>query len=490
MKDQGTTFELTARFARLSAGLQIVLAFGSLISVLASAAPVAYRQDRILVQPKAAVPVSALAAFHARHDGKILRRFERFGGLELVTVPPGQTVPAVISRYQRSGLVEFAEPDYEVHTCSTLPNDPKYLDGTLWGLNTIHASEAWDVRTSASNVLVAVLDTGVRYTHQDLTANMWVNPADGSHGTNVLAGTTDPADDNGHGTLVAGVLGAVGNNGLGVVGVAWQVQIMACKCFNSFQVGTISSCVAGLDYAQANNARLVNASWGFATNSFALSNALWSLRSAGVIVVAAAGNSTNNLDLTPNYPAGYHLDNLVTVAFTTRADALATPSNFGASSVHLAAPGEGIYSTFGATDSFYFSGSGTSFAAPYVTGALALMLETFPSDTYQQIIARLLNATEPLPSLAGKCISGGRLNLANALRGSVQLRALAMTPTGEFQLRVLSGPNRAFVLQASPDLAGWAPILTNSTSAAGTFDLTDSAGAGSPRRFYRATASP
>ncbi|HWW02165.1 MAG TPA: S8 family peptidase [Candidatus Acidoferrum sp.] len=491
MKDRVAQFELPAKKGRLCGGGRSGLPLSFLLFTLAAVASAPYRQDAILVQPKSGVQPEALAAFHSAHASKVLHRFANLGGLQLVAVPLNETVSDAIARYQRSGLVAFAEPDYEVHAASTVPNDPKYLDGTLWGLNAIHAPEGWDVQNSASNTVVAVVDTGVRYTHQDLTANMWVSPLDGSHGTNVLAGTTDPNDINGgHGTMVAGVLGAVGSNAVGVVGVAWHVQIMACKSFDSFGAGTISSAVAGLDYALANNARLVNASWGFATNSFALSNALWSLRTAGIIVVAAAGNSTNDLDLNPNYPAGYHLDNVVTVAYTMRNDTLAIPSNYGLSSVQLAAPGDQIYSTFAATDSFYLAGSGSSFAAPYVTGALALLLEKFPADTYQQIIARLLNATDPLPSLAGKCATGGRLNVANALRESIQLRALATAPDGSLQLRVLGNPNRSFVLQTTSDLAAWTPILTNSTSNSGTFDFTDQVSAGLARRFYRAVALP
>src|SRR5207249_4795409 len=149
-------------------------------------------------------------------------------------------------------------PDFLVQAAATTPNDPKYLDGTLWGLNNIgqnggkldadiDAPEAWDVLTSASNIVVAVLDTGVRYTHEDLAANMWVNPSDGGHGFNALTGTNDPTDGSGHGTSVAGVLGAVGNNGKGVTGVAWRVQIMACKCFNNFGSGNVSDVITCFD---------------------------------------------------------------------------------------------------------------------------------------------------------------------------------------------------------------------------------------------------
>ena len=271
------------------------------------------------------------------------------------------------------------------------PNDPDYTNGTLWGLNTIEAPAAWDVLTSASNILVAVLDTGVRYTHEDLAANMWVNPNDGGHGWNAIAGTNDPSDDSGHGTMVAGVLGAVGNNGKGVVGVAWRVQIMACKCFNSLGVGQVSDSSPAL-ITPGPMARGSSTQAGASTNSLALSNAVYSLRDAGIIVVAACGNTGTNIDVAPTYPASYPLDNVVSVAYTTRGDTLASASNYGATSVHLAAPGEQITSTFGAMDSgtyAYYTECGTSFAAPYVAGACALMLAEYPTESYQQIINRI-----------------------------------------------------------------------------------------------------
>ena len=398
-------------------------------------------------------------------------------------------------------MVEFAEPDFTGNVFAT-PNDPKFLDGTLWGLNNvgqnggtadadIDAPDAWDVLSSASNIVVAVVDTGVRYTHEDLAANMWVNPNGGGHGTNALDGTNDPSDENGtgHGTLVAGILGAVGNNGKGVTGVAWQVQMMACKCFNNFGVGNISSAVACLDYSRANGARIINASWGF-TNSLALSNAFYSVRNAGIIVVAAAGNASTNIDVDPTYPASYDFDNVVSVAYTTRNDTLGTNSNYGATNVDLAAPGEQIYSTWGATDSFYFSNTGSSFAAAYVTGALALMLPKYPTETYQQIIARVLNATDPLPSLAGKCVTGGRLNLRKALSPPLSLTAIPAIGGGPFQLHLSGGPNRTCVVQFSPNLTAWSPIFTNTTSASGTFDFTDEQPANSAPRFFRAVSDP
>ena len=416
-----------------------------------------------------------------------MRTFARIGNLQVIRVPKSETVASLIAAYERSGLVEFAEPDYLGQIAAT-PNDPRYMDHTLWGLDKIAAPAGWDVLTSASNIVVAVLDTGVRYTHEDLAANMWVNPNDGSHGLNVVAGNTDPNDDNVHGTGVAGVLGAVGNNGKGVVGVTWRTQIMACKCFNSSGIGSVSMVVTCLDYARTNGARIINASWGF-TNSLALSNAVYSLRDSNIIVVAACGNSSADIDLNPTYPASYHFDNVVSVASTTSSDTLAPTSNFGAGSVHLAAPGENIYSTFPATDTFYFAQSGTSFAAPHVVGALALMLAKFPAETYQQIIARLLDATVPLPALAGKCVTGGRLNLRNALNPPIKLTAFPATNGAPFQLRLSSGANRICVIQSTTNLTSWIPVFTNTTSASGMFDFFDAASTNSAQRFYRATST-
>jgi subtilisin family serine protease len=466
----------------------VFLSLTSLPMVFAETNSIAeYRTDQILIQPKAGINRTKLTAFHAAHGGKMKRTFNRMGGMQVITLPAGETVPGFLARYRQSGLVEFAEPDYLGHIYSTIPNDPKYLDGTLWGLNAIDAPEGWDVLTSASNIVVVVIDTGVRYTHEDLAANMWINPNDGSHGLNVLTGTSDPSDDSGHGTGVAGVLGAVGNNGKGVTGVAWQVQIMACKCFNNLGVGSVSAVVTGLEYAQTNGARIINASWGF-PDSLALSNAIYSLRDSNIIVVAACGNSATDIDLSPIYPASYHFDNIVTVAYTTRTDTLASASNYGATSVHLAAPGDQIFSTFGALDNFYLAQSGTSFAAPYVSGALALMLAKYPTESYQQIIQRLLNATDPLPSLAGKCVTGGRLNLKKALNPSIWLSSVMVADTGMFQLHLSTGANRQCAIQTSPDLINWTPIYTNTTSTNGTFDFTNTIA--SPQQFFRATTTP
>jgi len=463
-----------------------------------------FRADRILVRPKADTNLAALANFHAAQKAQVTRTFEGIDNLQIVRLPKGETVPGFIRRYEQSGLVEYAEPDYIVHVAATTPNDPYYTNGTLWGLNNtgqnggtvdadIDAPEGWDVLTSASNIVVAVLDTGVRYTHEDLAENMWVNPNDGGHGLNVVTNGNDsnnPEDDHGHGTMVAGILGAVGNNGKGVVGVAWRVQIMACKFVDNFGYGSTSDAITCLEYARTNGAKIINASWGDYDYSLSLSNAIYSARNAGIIFVAAAGNDLRNTDIIPFYPASYDLDNIVSVAATTRTDDLVSYSNFGVTNVDLAAPGTNIYSTDFLSDSAYSTDEGTSMAAPHVTGTLALMLAKYATETHQQIINRLLSATDPLPALSGKCVTGGRLNFQKAIGPPIRLTAIPPVNNGPFQLHLSGDPNRTYIIQVATNLTYWSPVFTNITGTNGTFDFTDNQSTNSTQRFYRALSAP
>ncbi len=468
-----------------------------------------YRADRIIIQPKSAAGSAALARFHAQRGSRVWGTFAGAGQLQVLEVPVGETVESLVVQYQQSGLVEFAEPDYLVYASATLPNDPKFSDGTLWGLNNtgqnggttnadIDAPEGWDVLTSASNIVVAVLDSGINYNHEDLAANMWVSPVDGSHGWNAVATNNLPLDDGGHGSLVAGVLGAVGNNGKGVVGVAWQVQMMACKCLTAAGSGSDSDLIACIDYARTNGARIINASLDSPSFSLALSNAIIVARDAGIIWVASAGNGTSagrNVDNSPSYPACYQIDNIVAVAYTTRNDTLGFLSNYGATNVDLAAPGDEVYSTLsGASNSYYppsnfIKIAGTSFSAPCVAGACALLMAQYPADKYRDTIARLLNATDPLPSLAGKCRTGGRLNLRKALR-TIRVAALPAGTNASFQLQVAGGLGRTCTVETTTNLVSWMPVFTNTTSTNGTFDFADDSSTNTPARFFRATAAP
>ena len=345
-----------------------------------------------------------------------------------------QAVPAALDALdERSSMVQVAEPDF-VRQALLVPNDPQYVNGTLWGLNQISdadidAPEGWDVRTSAGSLIVAVVDTGVRYTHQDLAANMWRNPGevagngvdddgngfvDDVYGCNAYGRNGNPMDDNGHGSHCSGTIGGVGNNGVGVTGVAWGVKLMACKFLSSTGSGTDSDAITCIDYARLKGAKVLSCSWGGGGYGASMSAAIDRARAAGVILVAAAGNESSNNDAVASYPANYPQDNIVSVAATTRTDGLASFSNYGSTTVDLAAPGDGIYSTVSSSDSAYASYSGTSMATPHVSGVVALLAAQYPADTYVSLIQRLMNGTDAVSALAGK-MRAGRLNLAKAL---------------------------------------------------------------------------
>ena len=461
-----------------------------------SAAPaLRYRTDRILVQTRLAM--SAGWAQFQRAEGLRLRRdFPLLGGIQVLEVPVGVEVTRLVERLRASGLVEAVDLDHIVHVAAT-PDDPALLGGLQWGLYNngtsggvlgadIHALEAWDTRNSASNIIVAVVDSGACYTHQDLAANMWVNPGeipgnnldddhngvkDDIHGINAVGtGPTsgDPWDDYGHGTAVAGVIGGVGNNGVGVSGVAWQVRIMALKFFNAAGDGSYSDAVECLNYARANGARIINTSFVDTVYNSVLYNAMLACRNAGIIIVAAAGNDTINIDVTRYYPASFNLDNIVSVAASTRTDTLASFSNYGATNVDLVAPGKDIYLVATNSDSSYRWDSGTSFAAPQVAGALALALAQFPTNTYRQIIDRLLVAADRLPALTGKCVTGGRLNLAKLVAPwPPTLERLAGGATNTIRLRLRGEPWIGYALESSTSLTNWASVITNVTGADG-----------------------
>lgn len=394
-----------------------------------------YRAGVVIAKPLAAHRGTVDAAEAA--DGiELHAKFSRFGDLRILKVPAGETVESTIARLQATGRYEFVQPDHLRYARLT-PNDPAFTQ--QWSLNNtgqaagtpgadIRAPAAWDILHDAPNVVVGVVDSGIRLTHTDLAANLWTNasPTVGDlHGIAATNGTGrvtsgTPTDDAGHGTHVSGILGAVGNNGSGIAGVAWKVQLMALKFLTASGAGSESDEVECIDYAIAHGAAIINGSFGSTTYSASEFTALQAAHDAGIIFVAAAGNGDSSgngidTDLGYDYPAGYLLDNIVTVAATTSTDALASYSNYGPGSVDLAAPGDSIYSTYNTSDTSYQTLSGTSMAAPHVSGALALLRAKFPGDTYRQLINRVLRSVVPVPALAGKVQTGGRLNLAAAL---------------------------------------------------------------------------
>jgi subtilisin family serine protease len=464
-----------------------------------------FRSDRFLVQPKPGAG-SDLGALHTAVRATVLRQFSISGGTVLLSVPAGDTVLNLVARYRASGLVRFAEPDYLVHAACG-PNDPKFTDGSQWAFFNygqlggmpdadIDAVEAWTLCTTATNLIVAIVDSGVRYTHEDLQANLWTNSVDGSYGTNALAGTTDPLDDNGHGTEMAGIIGAVGNNGVGVAGVAWQARLMACKFLDQFGGGAIADGIACIEFARSHGAKIINLSWGGTDYSDALSNALAAAQTDGIVFVAAAGNALPGLppsdnDVTPFYPASYRLDNLLSVANTTRMDSLADTSNYGSTNVSLAAPGNGIFTTGGSSDSNYVQSVGTSPATAMTAGALALVWSQFSSDNYTQAMNRLLTTVDPQPALAGKCVTGGRLNLRKALgiAGGTQPTIQVVCGDTNLVVHVHGTPCRGYVIETSTNLINWAGLNTNMTSDTGVMTYVvpvDSP----PEQYFRAYGEP
>jgi subtilisin family serine protease len=371
-----------------------------------------------------------------------------------------EALAARIHALQASGQFEYVEPDYTVHA-NLQPTDAKFQDGTLWGLRNlggsgglsgvdINAEAAWDITTGSTNVIVAVIDTGVRYTHQDLVAQMWRNPGesgggkevngvdddgngyiDDVFGINSINGSGDPFDDNDHGTHCAGTIGAQANGGGGHVGVAWNVRIMALKFLAASGGGQTSDAIDCLNYAVAKGAKISNNSWGGGGYSVALYDALVAARAANHLFLAAAGNNGSDNDENPSYPSGYDLDNVVSVAALDRADRLANFSNYGQNTVDLGAPGVAIYSSVATTDTSYSSFNGTSMATPHVSGVAALLAAHLPTATYFEIRERLLASTVPIAALAGRCTTGGRLNAFNAVSAAPdgQLEVSVTPPT-------------------------------------------------------------
>ncbi len=379
-----------------------------------------YRQRSVLAKPLAlqtdptAVEKAELAA-----GATLAQSFPALGGIRTLELPAGADVETAIQQLVTSGAYAYVEPDNIVRA-SFAPNDPSFVRGEQWALKNIglsngtvgadiHATDAWDILT-ATPVIVAVIDSGLRTTHEDIAANV-ANPLSFS-GQPILL---QPNDDNGHGTHVAGIIGAVGNNGVGISGVAHSVKIRPYKFLDARGVGSVSGAISAINSAIALKVSVINASYGSVSFSSAEFDALTRARDASIIVVAAAGNDGSEITDLPTYPAAYNLDNIIAVAASTRNDALATTSTYGAGLVELAAPGASILSLGYGTNNSYAVKSGTSMAAPHVTGAIALLAARFPSDSYRQRINRVLNSVDVLPAFSGKVQTGGRLNLARAL---------------------------------------------------------------------------
>ena len=383
-----------------------------------------------------------------RHD-RVEDEVESVDGLTLIEDQDGQDVNAVVSEYSKLPMIEYAEPVTTVQADHGLPGGSKHkhandaMFGQQWSLeNTgqgggvkgsdIGALRAWFKTTGSSKIVVAVLDSGVDYTHLDLMNNIWVRPADmpayldaelgefnDVHGFNATDRWTDPMDDNGHGTHCAGIIGAEGNNERGIAGINWNVEIMPLKFLSSTGSGTTKDAIEAINYVinrkrAGVNVRIISASWGSTQKSRALRDVIKKAGDEGILFVAAAGNNSDDSDKRPHYPAGYSdLPNVISVAAVDRNGQLATFSNYGAKSVQIAAPGVDIWSTW--LKGEYYSASGTSMATPEVAGVAALVLSTDSNMSVKELRDRLFKSVDKLPSLKGKVSTGGRINAAKAV---------------------------------------------------------------------------
>jgi subtilisin family serine protease/P pilus assembly chaperone PapD len=380
--------------------------------------------------------VSAAAVDSARLQlGAVgLRSFR--SGAQHWRLKPDMNVGEAIEDLSRNPDVAYVEPNY-VLTMDATPSDPRYPE--LWGLNNtgqtggtagsdIDAERAWSVSTGSHNVVVAVIDTGVDHNHPDLAANMWTNPGeipgnladddlngfvDDVRGWDFVNNDNNPFDDNGHGTHVSGTIGASANNGIGVVGVNWNVSIVAMKFLSSAGTGSTANAIASVEYATDLGVDIMSNSWGGGGFSQALLDAINAAAAADIVFVAAAGNSGANNDVTPHYPSSYNAPNIIAVMATDHNDARSiwpsgNSSSFGATSVDIAAPGSNILST--TPGNTYTSFNGTSMATPHVSGAAALLRSVSPNLPAVQVRQILMDMADDVPALQGLCVSGGRLN--------------------------------------------------------------------------------
>ena len=382
--------------------------------------------------------------------GTITQEYTIVPGLSVVRLPPGLTVEDALKTYNAADEILYAEPDCEIPLLSPLPNDTRFDE--LWGMHNtgqtggttdadIDALEAWDITTNA-NIIVAIIDSGIDYTHSDLAANMWVNEVelngdpnvdddgngyiDDIRGWDFYDNNNDPMDFLGHGTHCAGTVGAVGNNSEGVTGVCWNVKIMAVNISHYGTEGWVtfaSNAVEGIQYAVDNGAKVLSNSWGGSTHVQALKDAVEAADANGVLFVAAAGNEGYDNDYHPLYPASYDCNNIISVMATDHDDHRSVwppdSSNYGLTTVDLAAPGSGILSCVPGND--YESWDGTSMATPHVTGACALVWSRNPHLSHLQVKDVVLSSVDKIEALDALCVTGGRLNLHSAVLEAASL---------------------------------------------------------------------
>lgn len=424
--------------------------FGALFSVIAHASEPEAVPGEYVVKLKPSVSV---AGHSVQNLSKVLGGFVKSTipdyNMVVVKRPVMEMSAFAVQSLSVNDQVEYAEPNY-IYRINRTPNDP--MLGQLWGLINagqkdssnkvgvagvdVDVEKAWDLQTGSSSLLIAVIDTGVDYTHPDLQDNIWVNEAElngqpgvdddgngyaddvyGMNFTNANSPRPNGLDDHGHGTHCAGTIGARGDDGKGIVGVAWNVRILPVKFLGADGGGSLEGAIKAIDYATKMGAKIMNNSWGGGGFSQALLEAIQRSNQAGVLFVAAAGNESNNNDARPVYPATYDVPNILSVAAIDNRGAMASFSNYGKRTVHVAAPGVNVYSSV--TKGRYDSWSGTSMAAPHVTGVAVLLASNEPQMTGLELKERILATVRPLSAARGKTSTGGLVSAYNALTNTV-----------------------------------------------------------------------
>ncbi len=400
-----------------------------------------YHGDRLIIEVKDAKTAKEVAGLYGmeiekqfKHLSKKHNAWVGVLGKNTRALETGKAIEAIVAELRAHAGVVRANYDYMAYL-TVIPNDPKF--GELWGLHNnndtdIDAPEAWNISTGSANVVVAMFDTGIDYNHSNLAANMWKNPGeiannnvdddnngyiDDIYGIDVAYRDTNPMDDHYHGTHTAGTVGARGNDGFGVVGVNWDVKLMALKLFDSSGSCYTSRAIECYEYVidqkqKGQNIVAVNNSWGGTDAIQELFDVIKLAGENGILSVCAAGNSSKDNDAIPFYPSGYDTPYVIAVAATNSDNTLADYSHWGATTVDLGAPGSGITSC--APGNTWKLLSGTSMATPHVSGAVALLASIFPNDTALQRKKRIMDNVDPHSSLNGKCVTGGRLNLYKA----------------------------------------------------------------------------
>ena len=499
-------------FSMMFSSLTLHVANASQITPQAKFAP-----NQLIIGFKSGIGKDQISNFYNEHradyglsDGQSLRT-DQYGRIIKLVNTASYVDSNIIESLKHDPRISYVEPDYILSIDAMGTNDPSAVN--LWGLDNtgqtvngitgtydkdIDLPEAWSISKGSSSVVVGIIDTGIDYTHQDLVNNVWVNSGeiagnnidddsngyvDDVYGWNAIKNTGNNFDDNNHGTHVAGTIGAVGNNSVGVVGINQQVKIIACKFLSSTGSGSTSDAVKCFNYFSALKSKGVNVvvtnnSWG----GGGYSQALYDSMNNGILHAVAAGNSGVDIDSSPSYPASYNLNNIISVAATDWNDNYASFSNYGITSVDIGAPGKNILSTIPGNKYAYYDG--TSMATPHVTGVAALAWSAKPSMSASEVKSLMMQKGDPLSG--NKTVSNLRLNAFQVLSAlnpliaspdytiSTSPSSVSVTAAGSTSATITINPVNGFsnsvTLSASglPSgmTASFSPSMTSSSSTA------------------------